>query len=344
MRTPTLHRLMHATRITLLTLLTTCLVHAEEVVNVYSARHYDTDDTIYDEFTTKTGIKVNLISASSDALIERLQREGKRSPADVFITVDAGRLFQAEQKDIFQPISSPVLSRQIPANLRHPKGLWFGLTKRARIILRSKERTNKGEISNYEDLADPKWKGRVLIRSSSNVYNQSLVGSIIEAQGKSNAETWCKGVVANMARPPQGGDRDQIKGVAAGEGDVAVANSYYFARMLSGTPEEREAASKVEVVFPNQKNRGTHVNLSGVGVVKAAPNKANAIKFIEFLSGDRAQEVFAKGNNEYPVAPSAQTIPVLKDFGAFKEDQVNAAKFGNNNTEAIRMMDRAGWR
>ena len=344
MRTPTLHRLMHATRITLLTLLTTCLVHAEEVVNVYSARHYDTDDTIYDEFTAKTEIKVNLISASSDALIERLQREGKRSPADVFITVDAGRLFQAEQKDIFQPISSPVLSRQIPANLRHPEGLWFGLTKRARIILRSKERTNKGEISNYEDLADPKWKGRVLIRSSSNVYNQSLVGSIIEAQGKSNAETWCKGVVANMARPPQGGDRDQIKGVAAGEGDVAVANSYYFARMLSGTPEEREAASKVEVVFPNQKNRGTHVNLSGVGVVKAAPNKANAIKFIEFLSGDRAQEVFAKGNNEYPVAPSAQTIPVLKDFGAFKEDQVNAAKFGNNNTEAIRMMDRAGWR
>ncbi|MDB4807609.1 Fe(3+) ABC transporter substrate-binding protein [bacterium] len=344
MRTPTVHRLMHATRITLLTLLTTCLVHAEEVVNVYSARHYDTDDTIYDEFTTKTGIKVNLISASSDALIERLQREGKRSPADVFITVDAGRLFQAEQKDIFQPISSPVLSRQIPANLRHPEGLWFGLTKRARIILRSKERTNKGEISNYEDLADPKWKGKVLIRSSSNVYNQSLVGSIIEAQGKSTAETWCKGVVANMARPPQGGDRDQIKGVAAGEGDVAVANSYYFARMLSGTPEEREAASKVEVVFPNQKNRGTHVNLSGVGVVKAAPNKANAIKFIEFLSGDRAQEVFAKGNNEYPVAPSAQTIPVLKDFGAFKEDQVNAAKFGNNNTEAIRMMDRAGWR
>ena len=344
MRTPTLHRLMHATRITLLTLLTTCLVHAEEVVNVYSARHYDTDDTIYDEFTTKTGIKVNLISASSDALIERLQREGKRSPADVFITVDAGRLFQAEQKNIFQPISSAVLNKQIPANLRHPDGLWFGLTKRARIILRSKDRTKKGEIKTYEDLANPKWKGKVLIRGSSNVYNQSLVGSIIEAQGKSGAEAWCKGVVANMARPPQGGDRDQIKGVAAGEGDVAVANSYYFARMLSGTPEEREAASKVEVVFPNQENRGTHVNLSGVGVVKAAPNKANAIKFIEFLASDRAQEVFAKGNNEYPVAPSAQTIPVRKEFGKFKEDKVNAAKFGNNNTEAIRMMDRAGWR
>ena len=331
-------------RIATFVLLTTCLLHAEEVVNVYSARHYDTDDSIYDEFTAKTGIKVNLISASSDALIERLQREGKRSPADVFITVDAGRLFQAEQKDIFQPIKSATLEKQIPANLRHPDGLWFGLTKRARIILRSKDRTKKGEIKTYEDLANPKWKGKVLIRGSSNVYNQSLVGSIIEAQGKSGAEAWCKGVVANMARPPQGGDRDQIKGVAAGEGDVAVANSYYFARMLSGTPEEREAASKVEVVFPNQENRGTHVNLSGVGVVKAAPNKANAIKFIEFLASDRAQEVFAKGNNEYPVAPSAQTIPVLKEFGKFKEDKVNAAKFGNNNTEAIRMMDRAGWR
>ena len=335
---------MLTSRVAILTLLMTCMLHAEEVVNVYSARHYDTDDTIYDEFTAKTGIKVNLISASSDALIERLQREGKRSPADIFITVDAGRLFQAEQKDIFQPISSPTLNKQIPANLRHPDGLWFGLTKRARIILRSKTRTKKGDITSYEDLADPKWKGKVLIRSSSNVYNQSLVGSIIEAQGKNGAEAWCKGVVANMARPPQGGDRDQIKGVAAGEGDVAVANSYYFARMLSGTPEEREAAAKVEVVFPNQNNRGTHVNLSGVGVVKGAPNKANAVKFIEFLASDRAQEVFAKGNNEYPIAPSAQTIPVLKQFGDFKEDKVNAAKFGNNNTEAIRMMDRAGWR
>ena len=335
---------MLASHVAILTLMAMPFVHAEEIVNVYSARHYDTDDSIYDEFTTKTGIKVNLISASSDALIERLQREGKRSPADIFITVDAGRLFQAEQKDIFQPISSAVLSKQIPANLRHPDGLWFGLTKRARIILRSKDRTKKGEIKNYEDLAGSKWKGRVLIRSSSNVYNQSLVGSIIEAQGKSGAEAWCKGIVANLARPPQGGDRDQIKAVAAGEGDVAVANSYYFARMLSGTPEERLAASKVEVVFPNQENRGTHVNLSGIGVVKAAPNKANAIKFIEFLASDRAQEVFAKGNNEYPVAPNAQTIPVLKEFGNFKEDKVNAAKFGNNNTEAIRMMDRAGWR
>ena len=186
---------MLASSAAIVAFLTTCFVQAEEVVNVYSARHYDTDDSIYDEFTAKTGIKVNLISASSDALIERLQREGKRSPADVFITVDAGRLFQAEQKDIFQPIKSATLEKQIPANLRHPDGLWFGLTKRARIILRSKDRTKKGEIKTYEDLANPKWKGKVLIRGSSNVYNQSLVGSIIEAQGKSGAEAWCKGVV-----------------------------------------------------------------------------------------------------------------------------------------------------
>ena len=322
----------------------TAFARGQEVVNVYSARHYDTDDSIYEEFTSKTGIKVNLISGGSDALIERLQREGKRSPADIFVTVDAGRLFQAEEKGIFQPIESSFLKQQIPANLRHPDGLWFGLTKRARIILRSKDRTKEGDIQNYEDLADPKWKGKVLIRSSTNVYNQSLVGSIIEAKGKSGAEAWCKGVVANMARPPQGGDRDQIKGVAAGEGDIAVANSYYYARMLSGTDEEREAASKVEVVFPNQENRGTHVNLSGIGVVKSAPNKANAIKFIEFLASDWAQGLFAKGNNEYPIAPRAETIPVLRGFGEFTEDKVNAAKFGKNNTEAIRMMDRAGWR
>ena len=231
----------------------TAFAHGQEVVNVYSARHYDTDDSIYEEFTSKTGIKVNLISGGSDALIERLQREGKRSPADIFVTVDAGRLFQAEEKGIFQPIESSFLKQQIPANLRHPDGLWFGLTKRARIILRSKDRTKEGDIQNYEDLADPKWKGKVLIRSSTNVYNQSLVGSIIEAKGKSGAEAWCKGVVANMARPPQGGDRDQIKGVAAGEGDIAVANSYYYARMLPGQMKSVRPHQKLRLFFQIRK-------------------------------------------------------------------------------------------
>ena len=243
-----------------------------------------------------------------------------------------------------QPISSKRLTTRVPANLRHPKGLWFGLTKRARIILRSKERVKEGEITSYEDLAKPKWKGRVLIRSSSNVYNQSLVGSMIVAHGVKGAEAWCRGLVANMARKPQGGDRDQIKGVAAGEADVAVANSYYYARMLSGTPAEKAAAAKVAVVFPNQDGRGTHVNLSGVGVCAHAPNKANAIKFVEFLSGELAQKTFAAGNNEYPVVRGVETVPVLRNFGTFKEDAVNAAAFGNNNLTAVRIMDRAGWR
>ncbi|MEO1617355.1 MAG: Fe(3+) ABC transporter substrate-binding protein [Planctomycetota bacterium] len=336
----------------LIALLTTMLsftithrpVSAEDVVNVYSARHYDTDDAIYDEFTDKTGIKVNLIEGNSDALLQRLAREGNRSPADVFITVDAGRLYQAEKQGVFQPIASKELQERIPENLRHPDGLWFGLTKRARILLRSKERTVKGDIASYEELADPKWKGRVLIRSSSNVYNQSLVGSIIKAHGEQDALKWCEGVVANMARKPQGGDRDQIKAVAAGEGDVAVANSYYYARMLTGSAEEKAAAAKVAVVFPNQDGRGTHVNLSGVGVVASAPNKENAIKFIVFLAGDRAQEAFAASNNEYPVVEGVAKTSVLTGFGEFREDELNAAAFGNLNEKAVRMMDRAGWR
>ena len=317
---------------------------AAEVVNVYSARHYDTDDRIYDDFKKQTGIDVKLIEGGSDALLARLKREGKRSPADIFVTVDAGRLFQAEQQGVFQAVSSPILTQRIPASLRHPDGLWFGLTKRARIILRSKDRVKEGEIRSYEDLAKPEWKGRVLIRSSTNVYNQSLVGSMIEAHGADKAEAWCKALVGNMARKPQGGDRDQIKGVAAGEADVAVANSYYFARMLNGTDEEKAAAAKVAVVFPNQADRGTHVNLSGIGVTANAPHKANAIRFIEYLTSDAAQEVFAAGNNEYPVVPGVRSVPVLESFGDFKEDSVNAAAFGRNNRAAVEMMDRAGWR
>ena len=202
----------------------------------------------------------------------------------------------------------------------------------------------EGEISSYEDLVKPRWKGKVLIRSSSNIYNQSLVGSLIAAHGEAAAEKWCRGLVANLARVPQGGDRDQIKAVAAGEGDIAVANSYYFARMLNGSDAEKAAAARVAVVFPNQGNRGAHVNLSGIGVCANSPNKANAVRFIEYLMGTEAQEVFAAGNNEYPVVKGAGTVPALKAFGAFKEDKVNAAVFGKNNAAAIRIMDRAGWR
>lgn len=319
-------------------------VDAQDVVNIYSARHYDTDDKLYQQFEEKTGIKVQVIEGSSDALLERLAREGKRSPADVFITVDAARLHKAVEQGVFQSVQSATLEKKVPANLRHPGGLWFGLTKRARIIFVSRERVKEGEITSYEDLAKPELKGKVLIRSSTNVYNQSLVGSIIETHGDAEAEKWCQAVVGNMARAPQGGDRDQIKAVAAGEGDVAVANSYYFARMLKGTDEEREAASKVRAVFPNQEDRGAHVNISGAGVVSTAPNKENAIKLLEFLVSKEAQNVFAAGNNEYPVVKGTPTVQVLRDLGKFKADVLNPAVIGENTPKAIRMMDRVGWR
>lgn len=318
---------------------------AAEVVNVYSARHYDTDDTLYQKFQAKTGIQVKVIEGGSDQLLERLKREGKRSPADLFITVDAGRLNKAEDQGIFQRVDSKRLESRVPAHLRHPDGLWFGLTQRVRVILASKERVKPGEITTYEDLAAPKWRKRILIRSSSNVYNQSLVGSLIERHGEAKAFAWCRSLVSNMARRPQGGDRDQIRAVAAGEGDVAVANHYYYARLLtSDKPADRKAAQSVRLIFPNQNGRGAHVNISGAGLVKTAPNKANAIRFLEFLVSDEAQTVFAAGNNEYPVVKGVEPPAVLKQFGEFKADAVPAYKFGKHNRKAIRMMTRARWR
>ena len=314
------------------------------VVNVYSARHYDVDDKLYDSFKAQTGITVNLIEGDSASLLERLRREGDQSPADLFVAVDAGRLYQAESEGIFDSVESQILNERIPENLRHPEGLWFGLTKRARLIMFAKDRVEPGAISSYEDLANPKWKGKVLIRSSSNIYNQSLMGSVIAAHGEEGAEKWCQGLVANMARKPQGGDRDQIRALAAGEGDVAVANSYYLAYMMAGSEEDQEAASKVGVVFPNQDDRGTHVNISGAGVVKGAPNRDNAIKFLEFLTSDEAQTMFAVANKEYPVTAGTAPAPELEGFGTFKEDAVNASVFGANNQQSVMVMDRCGWR
>ena len=317
----------------------------EEVVNVYSARHYDTDDALLKKFTKDTGIKVNIIEGKSDALLARMKQEGELSPADVFITVDAGRLGKAEDHGIFQSTRSEILDKQIPESLRHPEGLWYGLTKRARVIVVSNERVPAETTSlDYEALAGPEWKGRVLIRSSSNIYNQSLIASLIKAHGPEVTEKWCRGMVENMARTPQGGDRDQIRGVAAGEGDVAVVNHYYLARMMDGNEADKEAASKVRVIFPNQKNRGTHVNVSGAGVVKTAPNRDNAIKFIEFLASNEAQQKFASGNQEYPVVVGIETTPILAGFGTYKSDALNAAQLGANNKEAVRIMDRAAWR
>jgi iron(III) transport system substrate-binding protein len=314
-------------------------------VNLYSARHYDTDVALYDRFTEETGIEVNLIEGNEDELIERIKAEGRNSPADVLITVDAGRLWRADQASILQPVSSKVLDERIPANLRHPDGKWFGLSQRLRAIVYAKERVDPSEIKTYEDLADPKWRGRLCIRSSGNVYNQSLVGSMIETLGVEQTEAWAKGLVDNFARPPQGGDTDQITAVAAGECDVAVVNHYYLVRLMkSENADDRAVAEQVGIVFPNQDGRGTHANISGAGVIATAPHRDNAIKFLEYLTTPEAQTYFAQGNNEFPVVQGIKLDPILEAWGAIKTDDINAAKLGENNPEAVKLMDRVGWK
>ena len=314
-------------------------------VNLYSSRHYDTDVALYDTFTEQTGIVVNLIEGDADQLLERIKAEGRNSPADVLITVDAGRLWRADQAGILQPVSSPVLEQAIPAELRHPEGKWFGFSERVRGIVYAKDRVDPSEVTSYEDLADPKWQGRVCIRSSTNVYNQSLVASMIEADGIEATEAWAKGLVDNLARPPQGGDTDQIEAIAAGECDVAVVNHYYFVRLLeSEAAEERAIGDKVGILFPNQDGRGAHANISGAGVVATAPNKDNAVKFLEYLTTPQAQAYFAQGNYEFPVVEGVKLDPVLEQWGAIKTDAINAAKLGENNPDAVKLMDRAGWK
>ncbi|MEM9412317.1 MAG: extracellular solute-binding protein, partial [Planctomycetota bacterium] len=247
--------------------------NVDQVVNVYSSRHYDSDDAIYNRFTEETGIKVNLIESNADDLIARIQREGDLSPADVLIVVDAARLYRAETKGLFQPTDSSILNEQIPQSLRHPEGLWFGLTQRVRVLVASNERVPESLVRTYEDLAQPSWEGRVLVRSSGNVYNQSLVASMIATLGEEEAEMWCAGLSKNFARKPQGGDRDQIRAVAAGVGDIAIVNHYYFARMLASEGPDKEAASSVRLIFPNQEDRGSHANVCGGGVIAGAPNE-----------------------------------------------------------------------
>jgi iron(III) transport system substrate-binding protein len=313
-------------------------------VNLYSSRHYNTDDDLYAGFTEETGIRVNLIEGDADELLQRIVNEGANSPADVFMTVDAGRLWRAQQEGIFAPVQSSVLETRIPENLRHPDGLWFGFSKRARVIMYSKDRVNPSQLSTYEALADDRWRGKVLIRSSSNIYNQSLVSGMIDTQGITPTEEWARGLVANFARPPEGNDTAQIQAVAAGLGDVAISNTYYLIRLgKSEDPAEREIFEKVGAFFPNQADRGTHVNISGAGVLKTAPHRQEAIAFLEYLSTPRAQEFFAKGNNEYPVVPGTAVDPLVASMGDFKEDTVNVEALGSFANEAVQLMDRAGW-
>lgn len=328
----------------LVALLAASAVSAQEV-NLYTARHYDTDTRLYEQFTAKTGIAVRIIEDGADKLIERIKAEGVNSRCDVFITVDAGRLQAAKAQGILRPITSAILAEAIPAHLRDPGGEWYGLAERARVIVFNKAKVKPEEVPTYESLADPKWKGRLLVRSSSNIYNLSLTGSIIAAHGAAKAEEWAKGIAANFARPPRGGDTDQIKGVAAGEGDVAIANHYYYARLVnSKKPEDRAVAEKVEIVFPNQAGRGAHVNISGGGVCKNAPHGEAAVTFLEYLTTPEAQKVFAEGSYEFPIRANVPMHPTLASWGRFKADTLNAGVFAANNAEALKLMDRAGWR
>jgi iron(III) transport system substrate-binding protein len=318
----------------------------EKVLNLYSARHYSTDEALYTNFTKATGIKINRIEAGEDALLQRIKAEGVNSPADVFLTVDAGRLWIAEQDGIFAPIQSKVLDEKIPAAYRLTSGTWYGFSTRARVIVVDATKVKTGDINTYEDLADPRWKGQICARSGSHVYMLSLLSSIIEHNGAAKAEEWAKGVVANLARQPKGGDTDQLKAVAAGECSIALSNTYYMARLLKSDKAEDKAVMKsLRVVWPNTNGRGVHMNVSGGGVVKTAPNKDNAIKFMEYLVSDEAQAYFANGNNEWPVVKTAITKnEALESLGKFKEDTMNMIALGKNQRTAQEIVNRVGWK
>jgi iron(III) transport system substrate-binding protein len=313
-------------------------------INVYSHRHYDSDKILFKQFTKETGIKINIIKGSADQLIQRLISEGDNSPADVLLTVDAGRLERARAAGILQPVQSKTLLKNVPAAMRDPDGYWYGLTVRARVIVYAKDRVKENELSTYENLADSKWKGRVVVRSSSNIYNQSLLASMIAANGSKKALSWAIAVRKNMARTPRGSDRDQARAVAAGIADVAIINTYYLGKLANSSDiADREVASKVGVFFPNQNGRGTHINVSGGGVTSSSKNKDEAIKFLEFLSNAKSQETFGNVNYEYPVKIKENKSALLKSWGSFKADKINLSILGANNTEAVKLYDRAGW-
>ena len=328
--------------LTILLLLNVSLKSSE--LNIYTHRHYDADKILYDKFFNLTGIKINVIKGSADQLMERLLKEGENTPADILITVDAGRLHRAKNLNILQSVETNKLRLNVPGNLRDPDGYWYGLTIRARVIIYSKERVNIDDLSSYEDLASPKWKGKILSRSSSNIYNQSLMASIIESNGSNNAYLWAKNVRDNMARAPRGNDRDQIRAVANGIGDLAIVNTYYVGKMKNSIDiKDRELIEKVSIFFPNQEDRGTHINVSGAGVVRYSKNKNNAIKFLEFLTSDEVQKIFAEINYEYPLNFSNNQSKLLESWGIFKYDKVNLSVLGEKNNEAVKIFDRAGW-
>lgn len=332
--------------IVLVYLNTNDLVESEEV-NIYTSRHYDADDLLYKQFTKKTGIKVNIISGKGSALIERLKAEGTNSPGDIFFTVDAGNLANFQKQGYLQPIQSEAIKQVVPVELRGENDEWIAVAKRARVIFYNPELVDENEIKNinYEDLSNDIWKGKIAIRSSSNMYNQSLVSSLISNIGIKKTEEWAKGLVSNFSRKPQGNDRSQIMAVANKKASIAIANTYYIGIMLSGKggQDQLNAANKVKIAFPNQGNRGTHINISGGGVLKYSPNRENAEKFLEFLLSREAQNHIVNNTFEYPVLSSVRPHPLIDNFGEFKMDKTSVADFGKYNPDAVKLMDRVNW-
>ena len=319
-------------------------------LNLYSARHYQTDEALYSDFTKKTGIKINRIEADDNALAERLKSEGANSPADMILMVDAARLWRAQIDGFFKPIQSKYLESRIPANLRSQSesegSTWFGFSTRARLVVYNKAKVNPQDVDTYEKLAEPINKGKVCTRSGAHPYMLSLIGAMIERRGETATEEWAKGMVANMARPPRGGDTDQIKAVASGECGVALTNSYYLVRLLRSTkPEDQAIVSKIGFIWPNQQTTGTHINIAGGGVARSAPHPQAAKQFLEYLASDSAQEYFANGNNEWPVVKSVKIENEgLKMLGPFKAENISIAAIGKNQIAAQRLLDRVGYK
>ena len=319
--------------------------HAEEkVLNLYSARHYQTDEALYANFTKQTGIKINRIEGKEDELLERIRNEGSNSPADIFLTVDAARLAKAHELGLFAPVASKTLETRIPAHLRTDD--WYSFSTRARVIVYNKTDIKVADVQTYDDLANPRLKGKVCVRSGSHPYNLSLMASIIAHQGEAKAEAWARGMVANFARAPKGGDTDQLKAVAAGECGVALTNTYYVARLMRSTkPDDQKTMEKIGVVWPNQATTGTHINVSGGGMLKTAPHKEAAVKFLEYLVSDDAQRYFADGNNEWPVVDNVKVInPALETLGKFKADNLPVKNLAMYQVKAQMIFDRAGFK
>ncbi len=314
-------------------------------VNLYSSRKEELIKPLLERFSKETGIRVNLVTGKDDALIQRLRSEGRNSPADLLITADAGRLYRAKQAGVLQPVSSSTLTEVVPASYRDADNHWFGLSLRARPIWYVKGKVDPAQLSTYEALAEPEWKQRVCIRSSSNIYNQSLVASMIAAHGIAGTEAWARDFVGSFARKPAGGDRDQVLAAAAGQCDIAIANTYYLGTMLNDAdPAQREAAAKMTVFWPNQEGRGTHVNVSGIGLTAAARHRDNAVRLMEYLVSKEAQRWYAEANHEYPVRAGVAWSDTLQAWGRFRADPLNMGQLGEHNAEAVKLMDRAGWR